>query len=282
MSGVWTAPYQGTSPWGLAMVRDFIVLRSSPDWLQFDIRDSMEFCRRMHLPEDTVINFCHTWDALFGVGYREFRAAVKDIAFASFRACRDVEIISAADLPHSHRHAQDRFFFTDDDDWFHPDIAPILREKTCPAADAAFWGSIRFGARSPSTSFTGAGGPFIERRPIKDVVYTNNYLVGGAAIAKCTFPLLMEHFTAQSLLTGPILKVDRINHYLSCAVKHPASTMFIVNATKFSKDKDVLRALFVEYCDAMAHCSYDPQTFWIKPYAERINDLCARTLASAK
>jgi hypothetical protein len=260
---------------------DFIVLRSSPDWRSFDIEQSRSFCRLVGIPDDAVINFAATWDSTFGISYREFRAVCKDIAFRSFDSCIGMEVIRREDIPRCIG-PESRFFFTDDDDWFHPDIASICRDLLPTAPDrGGYWGSIRHGYRPWTPPHEEFSELIVEKRPLKPTLYTNNYFCSGGQMASASLDDVFEHWNAHNILHGGRLQMSPIERYLSGANKHPACTVFLMKAMNFSQDRQLLYDLVSAACDAFDGRSFDEELAWVQPYSDEMALLLTKTLASA-
>jgi len=76
------------------MGRQFIVVQASPDWHSFDVELSRNFCRRVSLPETTVVDFVDLWDRTLQVGYRDFRFRTKEIAGSTLAAVANARVVS--------------------------------------------------------------------------------------------------------------------------------------------------------------------------------------------
>jgi hypothetical protein len=213
---------------------NFIVLRASPDWKRFDIEISRAFCRRLGLPETTIIDFVEVWDRHLRVDYRTFRHSVKKIAVSTFARVRDATVLGSVDeLTLADVGDDGLIAFTDDDDWFSPDIFGL------PAnSHGVYWGSSRLGRPLGSTFAQGHGG-MLTLREIEPFLYTNNYIMTGRALREFGPGRLLEHGNAQQCLQEGRFKPLEDRSYASCANKSPASAVsanYLLSLEEFRAD----------------------------------------------
>jgi hypothetical protein len=137
--------------------RNYIVMRASPDWLNFDLEESRPFCRRLRLREDLIIEFAERWRRTFGISYGEIRHELKAITLGAIAATRDCRLGGAADLDDPAD--DDLFVFIDDDDWSAPHLFEALRSMETPS-DGWFWGSVFLGKfLVDAPGYAGGGAP---------------------------------------------------------------------------------------------------------------------------
>ena len=122
------------------MGRQFIVVRASPDWRSFDVELSRSFCRRVGLPETTIVDFVDLWDRTLRVRYRDFRFCAKEIAGSTLAAVANAQVVSHENFRAMSLEADDRIAFIDDDDWYAPNLFDLATND-----HGARWGSIRLG-----------------------------------------------------------------------------------------------------------------------------------------
>jgi hypothetical protein len=198
----------------------YIALRASPHWRSFDIEETRPFLRRVGLPDTLLVDFVAVWDATFTLDYRSLRAAFKDLSLASYDAVSGAERIDGAALRGLALGAEDRVVFVYDDDWLAPDL---LARLPAPAGeDGLRWGSLRVGLAFDAT-VPNIG--FCDARPLSPIVYTNNYAVTGAELAKAGLDAVFEHTDADAAFRRPDYAVANVPAWLSCALKHPCSTV---------------------------------------------------------
>ncbi len=193
--------------------RFIIVVRQSPNWsLGFD---PSEFERLTRRPPGSVADLVRLWDETFRVSFSEIRQHMKDIARDSLLAVGVRILDFAAYLDHSPQPSA-FYLFTDDDDWFAPNIIERLRGQE--RQQLMIWGSVRF------------RGSF-EFREIEKFCYTNNYAVRGRLIPEKARRLkLLGHGSASKLASRH--RVTIVPEYLSVTNKHPASVNMMSEALK--------------------------------------------------
>lgn len=251
------------------MPSNYVVLRNSPDWLAYNDRQSRDFCVRLGLPENTIIEFISVWDAVLGVDYRRFRHAVKEIALTNFSQVRDSIFLDHTNLCTIAPKADDLFVFVDDDDWLAPDLFMRLRDRSF-SDDGATWGSIRVGpvfSRSPETQEHGV----LYARPIDQILYTNNYAVTGRALMRLQVEQLFEHFDAQKQFDSGAYKPTAIPEYLSVANKHPCSTMAVLFFMSLASFRSDPRADIAGFARALSLSTPNPP--WIVEPVRKLRDL---------
>ena len=91
--------------------------------------------------KQTLLNAIQLWNRTFGVSYFAYRQRLKEIAELNWTRIRNLDlVVRRQDLLTILEHV-DRFIVlpVDDDDWFHPDVADILRRHSRPDVDAFHW-----------------------------------------------------------------------------------------------------------------------------------------------
>jgi hypothetical protein len=207
--------------------KNYIVLRSSPDWLSFDVAQSRTFLRARGEPENAIAEFIAVWDGAMAIDYRRFRHAAKAIALETFRAAVSGIFVTGDEFRGMTPAPDDLIVFSDDDDWLAPDVFPRLRDAG-PAGDGAIWGSLRLGPalREP------AG---LTRRAIDGHIYTNNAAISGAALARLGFDAVAEHEELMRRVLAGAFAPRRLPQYLSLANKHPCCTRVVL--TLMARDR---------------------------------------------
>lgn len=241
--------------------RNYIVLRNSPDWLSYDRDQSRSFCARFALPENTIVDFMSIWDAALDIDYRHFRQAVKNIALANFKEVRESIFLGIEEFRAIELRPDDLVAFVDDDDWLSPELFIRLRAVS-GATDGAKWGSIRVGpvfSQSPQAATHGV----FYARPIDQVLYTNNYAAAGRAIMRLGVDSLFEHSAAQQQLDARKYTPVTVAEYLSCAHKHPCSTMTILFLLSFEPFRLDPRAEIERFAEELMQAAPEENMRWI-------------------
>ena len=255
------------------MAQNYICWRASPDWLSFDIESSRDFCRRVGLDENTVVDFVSIWDRVLHVSFREFRATLKDIAFENFRSVANAKLISHIDLKDIPLNASDSIAFTDDDDWYAPNLFEV------PANDhGARWASVRLGASFDPGQQHVATANLLTLRSVDQVIYTNNYIVTGQVIANAGLEAVLEHWSAQGAQDKGVYRPLGSDGYWSCANKNPASAL---SARSYLANelfrRDPLRE-FQRYAAALKSLHVPDAAKWLGAPLERFRKLINETI----
>jgi hypothetical protein len=228
---------------------NYVVVRHSPDWLSFDPEASRAYCLSNRMPETLIIDFMAIWDAAVAIDYRRFRFRLKEIAQQTLVSVEGGRIIGDAafrQLTLAGEVPPDALVvFIDDDDWLAPHLFSRLRELAVAGAgvDGFRWGSVRLGRDFKWTLDADANfalHPTVALRPIDQrTIYTNNYAVSGAALGRLGIDALCEDFDAHEQLDSGRFAPATVAQYLSCANKHPASTLaayFLLGSENFRRD----------------------------------------------
>lgn len=249
------------------MAKNFIVLRESPDWRSFDVDLSREFCRRAGIMETAIIDFVAIWDRTMKVDYRLFRHRVKEIALSNFSAVLNAKLISHHELRGMSIDANDRIAFTDDDDWFAPDLFDIPINEY-----GAYWGSLRLGRAFGSSIEKGRNG-LLTFRPIDRIIYTNNYIVSGKALSELGFDALFGHSEAQKALTEKKFRPLKCNRYVSCANKTPASALSASYLLSLEDFRNNPSGEFIRFANMLNSFTVPASVPWMREPFERFRAL---------
>jgi hypothetical protein len=252
---------------------NLLILRASPDWLNFDIDQTRGFLRSFKLPENLIIDFAKLWDRHFRIDYCGLRAELKALALETYDAVRQAELLCHEEWNGKARE-EGWVAFVDDDDWMSPGLFESLPEPGHDQ-DGIRWGSLRLGRLFAEN---GDGEPIVQRRPLDRVVYTNNYAVSGKALRRFGREALFEHDAAQKTFGQPNSTVVSSEQYLSCAVKHPCCTMsinYLMSRTSFRSDPRREMSDFLRSVDAMNLSTMDP---WMREPFARFRALMAEAI----
>lgn len=162
------------------------------------------------------------WDRTFRMSYFSYRQRLKEIAELSWTRIRNLDLILRRPGLSAILDILDEYIVlpVDDDDWFHPDIADVLRRRWRPGVDAFHWPD---GLYRPV--------PFQERfdqsahqirlilRKLHADFATNGYALTRTGLSKCKAPLrgrvLAFHWAAG--------KTYRQDGFECCYVDRPLS-----------------------------------------------------------
>jgi hypothetical protein len=265
------------------MSGNYIIMRASPDWLNFDLEESRVFCRHHGLPENLIADFANQWQQTFGVSYGEIRHEIKSITLSAIAATRHCQLGSMADL--GDPADEDLFVFMDDDDWSAPHLFEVLRSAETPR-DGCLWGSIFLGSflvdvpGAEEVPGRMAGTPALQKRALHDFLYTNNYAVTGRAVKRLGVRAIFEHSDGQRALRAGQFTPLKIRSYLSCANKHPWCTMAISYNSHAPGFLDSLYTTLLDYAQALERLELDADTRWISPHLDRLKALVVRNLSA--
>jgi hypothetical protein len=266
------------------MSRNFIIMRASPDWLNFDLEETRAFCRGLGQREDLIIEFADRWRQTFGITYSELRHEMKAITLAAIAATRDCQLGGMSELIDPAN--DDLFVFMDDDDWTAPHLFEVLRSLPTPQ-DGWLWGSIFLGSflvDVPGTEDApgrAAGTPALQKRALHDFLYTNNYAVTGRCVKQLGPHALFDHMDGQQALRAGKFAPLKLASYLSCTNKHPWCTMAILSNSRSPSFLERLYPMLVGYAHEINSAELDNDTRWISSHLDRLRACVVRTLASA-
>jgi SAM-dependent methyltransferase len=86
------------------------------------------------------------WNRTFGMSYFAYRQRLKEIAELSWTRIRNLDAIVRVPNLMPALDALERYIVlpVDDDDWFHPDVADVLRQHWRPNVDAFHWPDVLY------------------------------------------------------------------------------------------------------------------------------------------
>ena len=259
------------------MGQNYVVLRRTPNWPNFDIEDTRAFLRNVGLPDDLIIDFAERWNSVMAVNYLGYREAMKAIALESARNVREATVISYEALPALALADDDLLYFTDDDDWVSPNL--FLRMRAAgPSGDGWRWLSVFVGRMFVDTPLQSAGGGVLQLRATTEILYTNNYAATGAAWKRLGSNALLEHGHAQRVFDSEDFKPQLLPDYLSAANKHLCSTVAIqFNSASASFNADLRAGLAGIMADADKE-ELDERVAWLCAPFRKFTHTNRRTL----
>ena len=185
------------------------------------------------------------WNRTFGVSYFEYRQRLREIAELSWSRVRDLDLLVRQQDLYELLEARQQYIVlpVDDDDWFHPDVANVVREHWRPELDVLHWPdgvfcSVPFQDRFEET----AALPRLRERHWKGNFTTNGYALTKKGLAQCAGDLrkrvVLYHLQAGEIFHGEQFRRRFIDRPLSVTNKSLASC---VNLRQMSGERDLLR-----------------------------------------
>ena len=158
-------------------------------------------------------SFHDLWNKLFSISYKPFRSRLNDIRESNFSQIKGLDDrIDSWDIG-KYQHEGVRFYATDDDDWFHPNIVEALRPYP---QKVIVWDYVEF-----------SGGKLVRLKkgePGRKFLFeSNNYVMD----APCEEPQLMAHDVADRGIKDAFV----IDEALSIQNRTPASLTMYCFAT---------------------------------------------------
>ena len=140
------------------------------------------------------------------------------------------------------------YLFTDDDDWYSPDLPKALANVPAGTHDGITWGNVMLGPWRK-----GVAEPILDEpepvhfRPLTVSCHSNNYALTGDYLkrTKKAWKKVFSHGHADEVFAT--LPVASIPLYLSIKNTNPASTVFLENGLLHEFSSRRLRELIVQY-----------------------------------
>lgn len=226
--------------------------------------ESAPFCNMVWVRPGYLADLAELWDATFGTSFFATRQRMKEITQRNLCSLPSVAISTDGFLADS-----DIGCPIDDDDWFSPELSTRL--LGAPAADTYVWNHLQFGhaIAHPSDPWTSG---FAQRVPTETYsCWTNNYAVRGRLLRENPASFL-QHFDAD-----PIVRqrgAGYIDHSLSIANNHPASSSFLRLNLSENISGDRLVSVITKYLDLTGQISKGPQELadWALPLMDAVRD----------
>lgn len=213
-----------------------IVLRDSQDWARLDhsyLDTTTWMDQILGRPPGFTKSFIELWDATFNVPFFEVRHELKQIAQRTLFAVRDAEVVPVSAV--TRWPPAGLMFFTDDDDWYAPDIVASVTPYSS-GRDCVSWPAWRF------------NGWFVPR---DDVVFASNgYAVTARApLGRNWRPRVFMHGRAYTTVARSALSHCEVPSRLSVLNRHPASAIAIRDAITELPGRDGLVASMDDYLE---------------------------------
>jgi len=257
------------------------VQRQSPDWaaLSSDFRAGMSIDPARFVPDHDIHGFpprvdllIDQWNKRFSLDFFSFRFLIAKLSRRSIRAVPDSWSFTFDELPKvAHLAAQSAVFiyFHDDDDFFAPSLASIVR-RAGSAPDSIVTPLFRVG----SPTFT-----FIRDQYESDIVWgnrgrpgfrfqTNNYGINGRHCQTVSaLTALKDHVAASQYATGHQFFDQVLTAPISATVKTPGSASMLPGVFE---TPDSATAKFREFIQSVLISSPPPHCEWITAPVQQI------------
>lgn len=213
------------------------------------------------------------WDATFKISFAECRRRLKEIAHTSWASVLDCDRIYLDwEDPSILRHTSDPdciILFTDDDDWYAPDVFQRLESVKLDGQSGWVWNRTRYRGELLTSPL---GVPIL--------AFTNNYALLGQALDGTTrLADAMQHSTTDQWLREGRLKVAMMEgSCLSMTNKTPCSLTTLQKA-----DRSVCkRTSLVDYIDGYAEADpiVNPSLEWARSFMDQTKSLFLEVRAS--
>lgn len=252
-------------------VHAVIMLRQSPDWRKLDYRylDSLSpFERQAGLPIGFVRRLVVLWDQAFRIPYFQVRHHLKDLTMRNLASVEDAVLYSIEESGCAVPSAR-LYLFTDDDDWFSPDIVARLVVQDAPGVEGMIWQSVRLAGT-------------IDVRQVRHC-FTNNYCVTsdfiGTREPESRLQSVLQHFDANKLLLDIGFKGVFLEWPLSIANKHPCSPARLFNEYGKELTVDILRKDAERFVSGISSGKLPEETAWARRYVDELWELFLEALS---
>jgi hypothetical protein len=269
----------------------YIVLRQSPDWAKQtydDLEKTKTFCRLIGRPETFIIDRVLMWDKTFNISFFAARQMMKDISQLNFATIEDTVQVPATDI----ERVLDRkafYLFTDDDDWYYPQIARHLSKIDPRACDVVLWLTATLGSglnpmqghyACSTNGYAVSGEVLLQKKG--NIERVTQHFDAQAAFIRNSYASVLRHIGYASLYrrltVAGYQSTVRLPHYLSVTNKHPASTLSL---EEISTPEELITMITDGVAGNKKMCL--PAEFcWAKPHIDRVTVFLEDLLASIR
>lgn len=256
-------------------VRGRIILRQSPDWARpdksYQVGTADAFDRLRNRPPGFTRSLISLWNHTFGIGFFETRQFLKDVTLRNFATVRDAELVEVEKIPALGR-TPSLILFSDDDDWFNPDIIARLAVSLDREVEGLTWTSVRF------------DGAFQRRTDDPGFCFTNNYAVTERYVTRDRQWLtrVLQHGDANARFHEPDFAARHMEAPLSIASKHPASTVMLEKALAERPGRDGLIALVEGFNARAEDTSLPADLAWAGQAVDQVSDFFRKVATSRR
>jgi len=249
-----------------------LTMRASPDWGIF----ARDYAAGIPVPAERYFPFhdlrfsreiphlIERWNSLSNVSYFACRHKLREITDNNLARVQHVILTQwtrVPDLLGELSEARLLLFYHDDDDWFHPALADLLRGIDVTSVDAVVFPFLRLALNV--TTFTQGGAPTAAAvgrvEPFRYRYCTNNYGLTSRALARSNN--LVEHTAASetaAALSFTDLQVDQI---ISATSKTPCSASWL---SKLPENKAAFDRYIMDYIERLEGVEIPVESRWIE------------------
>jgi hypothetical protein len=255
-------------------------LRNAPDWdeLAADYSAGRAIPTDSYVPSIIVPGFpsniadcIAAWNAIFRISYFQMRASLTIIAKGTRERNSNASTISAESLRdflgRAPEEQQIAVFFTDDDDWFAPDLLNQLHALDWSSDKIKVFPLIRF--ESDTFTFARTGQPCSESvGPRKDFGFrfqTNNYGIPARPPFVQCVDELRDHVWGSAAADRMSIADEYHDIMISATNKTPCSASVMPGLLA---DPEAFRAMIHRYIASIRNCHLPARAQWCAPCLE--------------
>ncbi len=272
----------------------YIILRQSPDWAKqtyADLDATRSFCRIIGRPETYIIDRVLLWDKTFRISFFAARQVMKEISLDNFRSAEGATLVPIAEI-HSVLDRNALYLFTDDDDWYHPQIARHLAPIDPRACDVIQWlaATLDEGVKlwddhyACSTNGYAVSGEVLLQRP-GNIKRVTQHFDAQATFVRKSYASVLRRIGYASLYRRLTVRgfqsIVRLSDYLSITNKHAASTLSLA-VLGDAMSSEILVDLIRRKLEANKKISLPDACSWARSMIERVNEFMERLLQSTR
>jgi hypothetical protein len=261
--------------------RIVLAMRASPDWgpLAVDYTAGIPVPASRYFPfhdlrfSRDIPQLVERWNSLSTASYFACRHTLRQITEDTLAQLDDVLLTQWTRVPALLEELGDArllLFYHDDDDWFHPALADLVRGIDVTSVDAVVFPFLRLA--STVTTFTRGGAATAAAvgrlEPFRYRYCTNNYGLTSRALGRST--RLVEHTMASETaeaLSFSDLHVDKV---ISATSKTPCSASWLY---KLPDNKAAFKRYIMDYVEILEATEIPVDSRWIDVPLRKTLDL---------
>jgi hypothetical protein len=242
-----------------------VVIRDTLNWQTATYKD---------LRDEAIQSLAKEWDRTFKTSFFECRSLIKNLANDHLHALKNVNILENREHLHS-LNSSDYILFSDDDDFYHPEIYEHLHNLIAISNGVIVWPDYVYGYHVDwQTRAIEANLNSVKLREIGDIsafsaVKTNNYALPKSLVDKLGIDSVMNHDSASRSLIQ-LGGITQANQPLSFVNRHPCSYLVLTHSG--GHREDFIR-LVKEYAEAVVAEEIHESPFWISPIIAELQQI---------